>query len=252
MNRRLTPRPFHFKQFSVVQEGCGMPVSTDGVLLGAWFECQAQSRLLDIGTGTGLLALMAAQRFSDITIDAIELDPQACQVARNNILQSSWTKRIQVYPQDILHYQVSEPYQAIVCNPPYFTAGPSAALTQRAVARHADGLTHHALLACCQRLLSDDGSASFILPILEANTMIADAEQQGWHLRRRCAVRSTTTKPMSRLLFELSKQSVESVQEQSLTIQHDNHYSAEFIQLTCDFYLKMASINDVIPQRKPL
>jgi tRNA1Val (adenine37-N6)-methyltransferase len=234
---------FHFKHFSVVQTGCGMPVSTDGVLLGAWFNVHQGQRLLDIGTGTGLLALMAAQRFPDITIDAIELDPLATQVAQYNVNQSKWADRISVEQRDILSYQVAQPYDTIVCNPPYFTSGVSAQQSQRATARHALDLSHQTLLGCCDTLLTSLGRASFILPTIEADKMIEHAQQQGWSLTRRWRIQATPTKPISRVLFELSKPPQTLREERKLIIrhpsQHDSGYSAEFIELTCAFYLKM-------------
>ncbi|MGX9418418.1 tRNA1(Val) (adenine(37)-N6)-methyltransferase [Vibrio sp. WJH972] len=232
-------KTFHFKQFAVTQKGCGMPVSTDGILLGAWFDVESAQRLLDIGTGTGLLALMAAQRFPEISIDAIEIDSTACKIAQHNIDNSNWAQRISVLQRDLLSFTSTANYDAIVCNPPYFTNGESAQSIERATARHTLHFTHETLLKCCYQLLSAKGKASFILPIIEGNNMIEHAKQAGWHLSRYCEIQTTPRKPTSRVLFELTKKKSSSVEQRNLIIQQDGHYSVEFIKLTKAFYLKM-------------
>ena len=239
MNKSKRVNAFHFKQFSIIQEGCGMPVSTDGVMLGSWFNFTDGQYLLDIGTGTGLLALMAAQRFPLIEIDAIDIDLVASQIASVNVNQSEWSNRISVKQQDLLSYKSSRIYDAIVCNPPYFTSGESARKTERATARHAHDLSHNQLLARCDSLLSQQGKASFVLPESEGIKMINDAQKQGWHLSRLWRIKTTPNKPVSRLLFELSKQNSATLEERNLIIQKEDNYSGEFIELTNAFYLKM-------------
>lgn len=222
-----------------------MPVSTDGVMLGAWFAAQPGSRILDIGCGTGLLSMMAAQRFQQAKITAIDIDPHAIQVAQNNIQHSAWSERITLIQQDILQPEFKNQFDSIVCNPPYFTSGETARSQSRATARHTLRLSHENLIDRCVHLLTADGRASFILPLNEAETMISYAQSQGWYLTRYCQVQPTPTKPVSRILFELAcphaAQAAQAAQfeQESLIIQQNGHYSAEFIRLTRAFYLKM-------------
>jgi tRNA1Val (adenine37-N6)-methyltransferase len=243
MNQPAIEKVFNFKQFSIVQSGCGMPVSTDGVMLGAWFTAQPGHRILDIGCGTGLLSLMAAQRFEQAKITAIEIDPHAIQVAQYNIQHSAWSGRITAIQQDILQPEFKGQFDSIVCNPPYFTSGETARSQSRATARHTLCLTHENLVDRCAHLLTPDGRASFILPLNEADAMIDYAQSHGWYLTRYCQVQPTPAKPISRILFELARpravQAAPQLKQESLIIQQNGHYSAEFIQLTRAFYLKM-------------
>ncbi len=239
MKPRNPAKVFHFKQFSITQDGCGMPVSTDGVLLGSWFSADKAERILDIGTGTGLVALMAAQRFPDATIDAIDINSEAIRAAQYNITQSPWHQRIQLQQTDVLNPNFVTDYDVVVCNPPYFTSGETAQNQARATARHTVSLTHENLIDRCSGLLNVCGRASFILPFNEGTAMIEYALTLGWFLSRYCAVRPTPAKPVSRLLFELSKEKTEPEAKQELTIQQQGKYSDEFVQLTQPFYLKM-------------
>lgn len=233
---------FHLKQFSIIGGHAGMAVSTDGVLLGAWADFANAERLLDIGTGTGLLALMCAQRFESLSVDAIDIDQQAFEAASDNIANSPWSARIQVFHHPVAqHHHPS--YDAIICNPPYFNAGESAQNQQRATARHTGSLSHEELAEHIGRLLAPQfGRACLILPKTEGEQFIDLARESGLHLTRLCRVRPTATKPVSRLLIELSNEQrlgTTQCQENEITIHKDGHYSDDFIALTHDFYLKM-------------
>lgn len=234
----LKTKGFNFKQFSIADSHSGMPVSTDGVLLGAWSDFSCANNLLDIGTGTGLLSLMSAQRFPTLRITAVDIDEHAIEAARDNFAQSPWRDRLEVQQGDVLTLNLGTHFDAIICNPPYFNSGEQAKMQQRATARHTDSLSHWDLLARTKALLNQDGRASFVLPDVEGAAFIQLAQTQGWHLSRLCRVRPSEQKPASRLLFELRLQAT-AVQEQSLTIREVNGYSAEFVALTQDFYLKM-------------
>lgn len=215
-----------------------MPVSTDGVLLGAWVDINQGESILDIGTGTGLLALMCAQRFSQAIISAVEIDSDAFQAAKNNFSRSTWCSRLSLYQQDILLWSSKRTFDCIVCNPPYFNSGEQSKSQQRAKARHTDTLTHQQLLIRCKDLLSNNGTASFILPTEEAENMIAMAISGGWQIKRVCRVQTSPNKPVTRLLFELSKQKCQRI-DSELIIQNSGDYSSDFIALTKEFYLKM-------------
>ncbi|CAH7166055.1 methyltransferase [Vibrio chagasii] len=234
-------KSFNFKQFSIYGGQSGMPVSTDGVLLGAWVSITPKSSALDIGTGTGLLALMTAQRFTDVSISAIDIDPHAIEAATINIEQSPWQDRITLYNGSVLTTDFPKKFDAIICNPPYFNSGEQAQQSQRATARHTDSLDHLQLAKRCFEITTETATASFILPTPEGEGFIKLAKQCGWYLAKRLDVKTTDKKPASRILFELSKDPAceADLQRESLIIHHQNGYSEAFIALTKDFYLKM-------------
>lgn len=229
---------FDFKQFQIDAGYSGMPVSTDGVLLGAWAEIEQAATLLDIGTGTGLLALMCAQRNHGARIDAIEVDQHAIDAATANFANSPWSKRLTLIAEDVLQHDFSHQYDAIICNPPYFNTGEQARNHSRATARHTDCLSHSALLERCWTLLSNVGHASFILPKVEGDSFIELAQSRGWQLQRLFQVRPSTSKQVNRLLIQLGKQPKLFVSRE-LSIRDQASYSDDFINLTKDFYLKM-------------
>ncbi|KAE8176973.1 tRNA1(Val) (adenine(37)-N6)-methyltransferase [Photobacterium carnosum] len=234
-------RSFNFKQFIINDHGCGMPISTDGVLLGAWANLPQQGHIVDIGTGSGLLALMAAQRTQSTTITAIELDSVAAAAATANFSLSPWALRLQCIKNDITHWCQNIPpatIDSIICNPPYFNAGQHAQQQHRATARHTDSLSHQQLLVTISYLLTIDGSASIILPTYEGQQLITQAHTYGLYCQRRCDVRTTNQKPVMRTLIELTK-NCSITKQQQLCIHTDNTYSPDFITLTKDFYLKM-------------
>ncbi|KLN64210.1 tRNA1(Val) (adenine(37)-N6)-methyltransferase [Vibrio sp. VPAP30] len=231
-------KDFDFKQFTIYGGYSGMPVSTDGVLLGAWVELSKSAHLLDIGTGTGLLSLMCAQRHSSLIIEAIDIDVHAIEAAQVNFSRSSWQKRLALHQGDILQYKFTRQFDRIICNPPYFNSGEQARNATRATARHTGTLTHKALLLRCKQLLTNKGKASFVLPKLEGEQFVQLAKTQDWHVSRLCQIKATERKEVSRLLIELTKFPTATVRE-SLTIHTDQGYSDTFIELTKDFYLKM-------------
>ncbi|KJY83685.1 SAM-dependent methlyltransferase [Vibrio galatheae] len=231
-------KDFHFKQFSIDGGYTGMPVSTDGVLLGAWIDLENAQSLLDIGTGTGLLSLMCAQRSPRLSIQAIDIDQHATMAAKNNFSRSQWRAKLTLHHGDILNYDFTDQFECIICNPPYFNSGEQADNASRALARHTHSLGHQALLRRCQQLLSYDGKASFVLPKVEGEQFIQAAEHQGWSLSRLCHVKSTPNKEVSRLLIELTKLS-QPIKLETLTIHANGGYSNDFTALTKVFYLKM-------------
>lgn len=231
-------KDFHLKQFSIQGGQAGMAVSTDGILLGAWAAISDHSQILDIGTGTGLLALMSAQRTQNSHITAIDIDDAAIIAASLNCQKSPWPSRIQVKQSSLQGFEPNTQYDHIVCNPPYFNSGETSQWQARATARHTQTLSHQDLLSSCGRLLKPTGNASFILPKAEGDLFIQKAQQAGWQVSRLCQVNTTQQKPSYRLLFTLVKYSTET-RHSTLTIHQDGGYSPEFIALTQDFYLKM-------------
>ncbi|WP_028023869.1 tRNA1(Val) (adenine(37)-N6)-methyltransferase [Enterovibrio calviensis] len=230
---------FQFKQFSIVDKGCGMPVSTDGVLLGAWANAGEHDTVLDIGTGTGLLSLMMAQRFPQSHITAIDIDEHAVNSAKENSEQSAWKHRINIVLQDIICWHDGPQFDTIICNPPYFNSGEQASDQRRATARHTDTLSHDSLLKVIKAHLFPHGQAHLILPSVEADQLIAKARDYDLHCQRLTSVKPTAVKPVSRKLVTLTVAQPDERQENMLVIQEDGAYTADFVALTRDFYLKM-------------
>lgn len=237
-DEKFKTKSFKFKRFFIDGGESGMPVSTDSVMLGAWIESPQDALILDIGTGTGLLALMCAQRFSQAQVTAVDIEATAIDAARKNFTHSSWQERLSVFHTDVLSFTPARLFQRIICNPPYFNSGEQSKQSQRATARHTDTLRHDALLQRCYQLLEEDGKASFVLPITEGKQFIEFAAQQGWYLSRLCQVQPSEKKPVHRLLFELAKQPCDT-QESHLIVHSSDGYSDNFVQLTREFYLKM-------------
>ncbi|MGF1699701.1 methyltransferase [Photobacterium makurazakiensis] len=234
---------FTFKQFHINDHDCGMPVSTDGVLLGSWATLNPHGIIADIGTGSGLLALMAAQRTQTYSpsILAIDIDDKAVAAAQRNFADSPWQTQLTGLVGNIVDWCANQPagcIDTILCNPPYFNSGEQANCQARATARHTDSLSHQHLLDSINHLLSETGVANLILPEYEGRQFITLASKISLNCLRLCEVRSTDKKLVNRLLISLSKEQRETVTEQ-LVIHQQGQYSAEFIALTHDFYLKM-------------
>ncbi|WP_103879084.1 tRNA1(Val) (adenine(37)-N6)-methyltransferase [Vibrio hangzhouensis] len=230
---------FQCKQFTIHDGNSGMPVSTDGILLGAWANFSMPEHLLDIGCGTGLLSLMLAQRFPNATIQAVDIDPVAIKDASYNVAHSPWQHRIDVTHGDITCITNNLKYSGIICNPPYFNSGEQSANQRRATARHTDSLTHEQLLDACWQLLCELGEACFVLPKVEGEQFIQQALKKGWYLHRICRIQATNNKACNRLLFAIGKQSREPSESVLVIHSEGGGYSRDFIALTREFYLKM-------------
>ncbi|MGL6017551.1 MAG: tRNA(1)(Val) (adenine(37)-N(6))-methyltransferase TrmN [Gibbsiella quercinecans] len=230
---------FTFKQFFVAHDRCAMKVGTDGVLLGAWAPLPAKGRALDIGCGSGLIALMLAQRSAQLHIDAVELDAAAAAQAGDNVQACPWPQRIQVHQQDIHDYvrQHTGVYDLIVSNPPYFEPAVACRDDARAQARYTGTLTHEALLACASQLLGEQGVFCVVLPHDIGSTFEAAALQCGWHCAQRVNVSDRADTPYHRVLLALVRQP-QATAETALAIkQADGSYTAQFRRLITDFYL---------------
>jgi tRNA1Val (adenine37-N6)-methyltransferase len=233
---------FTFKQFFVAHDRCAMKVGTDGILLGAWAPLSSVTRILDIGSGSGLLALMLAQRSdTHVRIDAVELDSAASQQAKENISASPWADRIAVYSEDIIDFADtrSADYSLIISNPPYFPPGIACGSAEREQARYTTLLTHEALLRCAHQLLMPDGLFCVVLPVQVAENFIPLAQQHNWYVHQQLRVSEQEDKPAHRVLLALSRQEKECVNASLAIRDEERRYSTAFQQLTKDFYLFM-------------
>ncbi|WP_428943802.1 tRNA(1)(Val) (adenine(37)-N(6))-methyltransferase TrmN [Pantoea sp. FN060301] len=236
----LRANGFTFKQFFVAHERCAMKVGTDGVLLGAWAPVAGATRVLDIGTGSGLIALMLAQRTGQaVRVDAVELDEQATEQARENAQASPWADRIQIYQGDIRQWsqQCEHRYNLIVSNPPYFVPGVECASPARAAARYTADLTHEILLQCAEELIAEEGFFCVILPEPAGNALVDYALQRGWHLRSRTDISDNESRPPNRVLLALSPHPGEQLLDRMTIRGPDQRYSEAHCSLTRDFYL---------------
>lgn len=234
-------KPFRFKQFEIYHDQCAMKVGTDGVLLGAWATVKEASKVLDIGTGTGMIAIMLAQRCQTATqIHGVELNQEAYQQALENQDNCPWKERVEIFHQKIQDFQSQEKYDVIVSNPPFFLAGTKSHNHQRNQARHTNELPFDDLLKSVDRLLSQKGKFSVILPYQEGKLFEEKALEYKLYCVRKTAVRSKKEKPLERFLLEFEREN-KAVQEDELIIQYEqrNHYTEDYIALTKDFYLNM-------------
>lgn len=230
---------FTFKQFHVEHDRCAMKVGTDGILLGAWAPLGKARRILDIGTGSGLIALMLAQRsHADCRIDAVELDKHAAQQARENVAASPWPLRVTIIESAIQGYQ-ADPYDLIVTNPPYFVAGQSFRDPARAIARHTGALDSHALLAACNRLLAPDGQVALVVPTAMADEILCISADFDLHAVCYTAVITRAGKEANRVLLLLGRGLNRCDRGEIVIHSAERTYSDRYIQLTSPFYLKM-------------
>ncbi|QKJ88267.1 tRNA1(Val) (adenine(37)-N6)-methyltransferase [Paramixta manurensis] len=233
---------FTFKQFFIAHDRCAMKVGTDGVLLGAWVPVARVTRALDIGTGSGLIAIMLAQRTgSDVHIDAVELDDSAALQAAENAAECPWAERISIHQQDIISWAQNREarYSLIVSNPPFFTPGTACSSPERAAARATHTLDHAALLGCAEALIDEEGFFCVILPEDAGNRFVEMAATRGWHLRFRNDIADNENRAPHRVMLGLSPQPGELLQERMVIRGPDQRYSEAYCGLTRDFYLFM-------------
>jgi len=232
---------FRFKQFTVYHDRCAMKVGIDGVLLGIWACIDNTTQILDIGTGTGLIALMLAQR-STATIDAIDIDTNAAMQASVNITSSPWAQRIAVQEISLQDYakSTSNRYDLIVSNPPYFVNSLKNPTADRSLARHTDSLTHEELIVHAMALLQPTGRICMILPVIEAVKCEAFAIFRGLYCNREVRVIPKPEGEVKRIMLEFNTQPcLKTISELTIESNERHCYSEEFSALAKDFYLKL-------------
>jgi tRNA1Val (adenine37-N6)-methyltransferase len=227
---------FSLKQFDIRQDRTAMKVGTDGLLLGAW--AQGGSRVLDIGTGTGLIALMMAQRFPDAHVDGIDIDADAAAQAEDNARLSPFADRVAVRCVSLQEFEIEREYDSIVCNPPFFTQSLQSPDSKRTLARHSVALPFDDLFRHARRLLSEDGVLSIVVPSDALSQIETAAAMNGMFLVRRCLVRTTRKKPVRRLLLSFSQKPSPFQNEEGIIQEAINEPSEWYRNLTSDFLLK--------------
>lgn len=214
-----------------------MKVGTDGVLLGAWFPMESGDSILDIGTGTGLVAIMAAQRGAR-SVTAVEIDSDAADQADRNAVDSPWADKIHVECADIAHFTANILFDRIVCNPPYFRDSLRCPDAGRTIARHNDSLSFETLVKCSADLLSPDGLLCVVLPFDAVGEFTKCAAKEGLDLCLRTDVVTAPGKQPKRSLLAFSKQCHELRKEALAICDSDGTETSDYVNLVRDFYLK--------------
>lgn len=236
----MSLKAFNFKQFSVAHDRCSHKVGTDGVLLGSWVNIvETDKRILDIGTGSGLIALMLAQRTNDdVRIDAIEIEQEDTEQARENVARSPWPARISVVNTSAQKFNPQTPYDLVISNPPYFTNSLLPPAHDRKRARHTGSLGFQDLLETVARNLSPHGRFAVILPCSEAQQLMSMAKLFKLFPLRTSTFHARKHKPPERRLIEFSYSKVTPQNTEIILYEKGDHWSEDYRLLTKEFYLK--------------
>ncbi len=226
---------FLFKQFKILQDKCAMKVGTDSVTLGAWVKYESPKEILDIGTGTGIIALMMAQQYPSSHITAIEIDPLATEQAIENVKGTAWNSRIDILNISFQNFasNSNKKFDIIVTNPPYFIDSLKNPDSRKKIARHTDSLTYHELINNSSKLLSEKGELFMIIPSTSLSIIEEEALYAGLNKSKLCSLQASSGKQVKRYLVSFNKNRKEQVIESNLCID-----SKEYKNLTNDFYIK--------------
>lgn len=231
---------FHFKQFSIQQTNAPLKVTTDACLFGALVECENATSVLDIGTGTGLLALMIAQR-SNAAITGIEIDVQSALIAKNNFDCSPWKQRLKVIQSDINEWSksASEKFDLIVCNPPFFTSSMKNSDQRKSMARHNDSLSLESLRKIISSHLNSSGCAYIMLPPAEMNRFEILCQENNLFANKKYFISSSPEKIPYLNIFSFSFQQIKIHEETVFVYNSPENYSAQFRELLSGYYLHL-------------
>ena len=231
-------KDFKFKQFSIQHKNAAMKIGTDGILLGAWANVNNASNVLDVGTGTGIIAIMQAQKNNNLNIDAIEIDASACIDAKHNINRCPWSENIKLHHLSLADFQSKKLYDCIISNPPFFENSLGAKSKERNHARHSNSLHYNDIILFAVDHLSKEGNLSIILPVEQGLLCTINAEKNGLFLTRKCNVYPNAKKNQHRLLLEFSKaKKKQNITELIIEEKVRHQYTQEYKSLTRDFYI---------------
>jgi tRNA1Val (adenine37-N6)-methyltransferase len=235
-------KPFQFKEFSIDQDRCAMKIGTDGVLLGAWTSVQDPYSILDIGAGTGILALMLAQRSDAEQIDALEIDEDAYEQCVENFENSCWANRLFCYHaalDEFTEEMKDEKYDLIISNPPFYTEDYQSGDTARNLARFAEALPFEELIKFASELLSDEGSFAVIIPYSEEEYFLKLSEKVNLFPNRITRVRGTEKTPVKRSLLQLSFSETSFTSNELILEESRHQYTQDYQKMVAPFYLKL-------------
>jgi tRNA1Val (adenine37-N6)-methyltransferase len=229
---------FKFKQFEVNQSGCAMKINTDGVLLGAIAVQQQTGHILDIGTGTGVIAMMMAQRYTTAKVDAVEIDPSAAAAADENFVRSPFADRMKAYPVSFEKFTSAVEYDLIVSNPPYFVNDLKNPDKRKEIARHAHEDFFEMLMRNASSMLSSKGSLWMILPVKQAEEAAVNAIMYKLHPARIVHIYSDRSKPEFRQIICLDFKGRKPLEEEHVYIYESRgRYTDQYKSLLKDFFL---------------
>jgi tRNA1Val (adenine37-N6)-methyltransferase len=234
---KLERNIFRFKQFSVDQSGCAMKINTDGVLLGTMASHHQPEKILDIGTGTGVIALMLAQRYSEAKVQAVEIDEQAAATATRNFNRSIFNERLTANHISIEDYHSNEKFDLIVSNPPFFVNDYKNAERKKEIARHASDVFFDNLVKKVAGLLSENGCFWFILPIKQADDLMQNSRNYKLFPQRIVKLHSDVSKPAFRQVVCLGREEKSVSTEEFIIYESEKKYTKAYEYLLKDFFL---------------
>lgn len=238
----MSQKPFVFKQFTIKQDKCAMKIGTDAVLIGAWAPIERNPfSILDIGAGTGIIALMLAQRSHAELIDAIEIDDDAYEQCVDNFEQSDWGDRLFCYHASLEEFadEIDDKYDLIVSNPPFYSEAYKTKSNARDLARFQDAMPFDHLIKSTAKLLWENGTFCVVIPFKEESQFIELAAQENLYPNKILHVKGNPTSEIKRSLMTFSFRE-SAIQKETLIIETDRHkYTEDYINLTKEFYLKM-------------
>ncbi|RZA02400.1 MAG: methyltransferase domain-containing protein [Sphingobacteriaceae bacterium] len=230
---------FHFKQFSIDQTGCAMKINTDGVLLGALADADEPEHILDIGTGTGVIALMLAQRFANAMVDAVEIDKTAAHTARDNFQNSKFADRLHLFAHDFESYFSNHPqkkYDLVVSNPPFYINSLESPEAKKNTAKHADGDFFDSLVKSVSKHLSETGTFWLILPLDTAELVKTIAQQNNLYLQKVIAIKSYPDSVPHREILVFGLNDVKAPDEEFVIYREQKVYSDSYVNKLRDFF----------------
>lgn len=234
----MASAPFHFKDFSIDQPGAVHKVGTDGVLLGAWADISRAASILDIGTGTGLIALMLAQRSNpDTPVTALEILPESAACARSNFENSPWQHRLTIVETALQDFYPQNRYDLVVSNPPFFSERTLSPHYEKNMARHTDAMPLRVLADGLSRLVSEQGICCLIMPVKEARMLCELAASNGLFCTEEIQVHGREGKPAERLMIRLERNAGSFSKSMLHVYDKQGSYSEGFKRLTSGFYL---------------
>jgi len=234
----MSESTFRFRQFTIHQDKCAMKVGTDAVLLGSWVNSESSSFILDIGTGTGLIALMLAQK-SAAEIDAVDIDEHAFHQARENFKISPWFNRLHMYHQSFQEFSgsIDKKYDLIVTNPPYFHHASKPPEEARLNARHNDQLSFEELIAGVKKIMTNDGRFCLILPSKEGFEFMDLAQRNGLFCHAMMRIKTKADRNEKRLMMEFGFQ-FGLMQDHEMVVQDEDHnYTKEYLEMTKEYFI---------------
>lgn len=234
---------FKFKAFDILQDNCTMKVNTDAIMLGAWSNVLGKTLALDIGTGTGVIALILAQKSKDIRVVGIDIDTNSCLQAETNAKNCDFRDRLEIVEISLQDFSITSDimFDLVISNPPFFSGGTFSSNENKANVRHTIKLSHIDLLQSVKKVLLPEGHFDLVLPYLEGLRFVEMAGKYDLYLHHLTEVRSRPDRNIERLLIRLGSVQLKEPAMDTLVVYHDDskNYSLQFIELTKEFYLNM-------------